>query len=302
MMTVGQKRIRAEGAVMRRLLVALGVLASTSSVFAGEFDLPTLRGSNQFVPASPTYYPWSGAYAGGQLGYSGAGVNFGGGVSDIAAFLVRNTVLESVVSELTTLPKAETSGSSFGAFIGRNFRWDDLILGVEVNYSRGVIRSSATDSVSVIYANDAGAPPGHHFVYDPLTVTGSASIRVTDLATFRARAGWAVDQFMPYGFVALAVARADVSRSATVFTIRRDFPDAEDPPLVPIPDEVIGPNSRAEEKNGGFYAGYAAGLGADVAVLPNVFLRGEWEIVHLPNIKGMSITLNSLRGGIGMKF
>jgi opacity protein-like surface antigen len=90
-----------------------------------------------------------------------------------------------------------------------------------------------------------------------------------------------------------------------VFTIRRDFPDPQTPPtppLTPIPDEVIGPNTRSEVKNGGFYVGYAAGMGLDVAVWPNVFLRGEWEIVHLPNIKGVSITLNSLRGGVGMKF
>src|SRR6266849_101398 len=276
---------------MRRLLVAVGLVASMSDAFAGEFELPILRGSEAFAPAASPYR-WNGAYFGGQFGHSSAGVDFGGGVSDLASFIVRDTVLESVVAGMTTtLSKADTNANSFGGFAGYNFQFEDAVLGFEVSYSHTALNVGATDSLSVIYANDAGAPPGHHFVYDPLTVGGTAAIRITDLMTFRARAGWAAGQFLPYAFVGFAAARADVSRSATVSFTRKDFPDATTPPtppIDPIPNGTFD-QTRSDVKNGGFYFGYTGGLGLEIAVMPNVFLRGEWESVVLPNVQKLGI-------------
>ncbi len=286
---------------MRRLLVAVGLLASMSDAFAGEFELPVLRGSEGFAPAG-SVYRWNGAYFGGQFGHSSAGVDFGAGVGDVASFIVRDTVLESVVAGMTTLRKADTNGNSFGGFAGYNFQFEDAVLGFEVNYSRMSLNTSATDSLSVIYANDAGAPSGHHFVYSPLTVGGTAAIRITDLMTLRARAGWAAGQFLPYAFVGFAAARADVSRSGTVSFTRRDFPDPTIPPIFPIPDSPFGPVTRTDVKDGGFYFGYTGGLGLEIAVMPNVFLRGEWESVVLPNVQKLGININTLRAGVGMRF
>jgi outer membrane immunogenic protein len=284
---------------MRRLLVAVGLLASMSNVFAGEFEMPVLRGSEGFAPAG-SVYRWNGAYVGAHFGHSSAGVDFGGGVSDLASFIVRSTVLEPVVAGMTTtLRKADTNSNSFGGFAGYNFQFEDAVLGFEVSYSRTALSTAATDSISVIYSNDAGAPPGHHFVYDPLTVSGSAAIRITDLMTLRARAGWAAGQFLPYAFVGFAAARADVSRSATVFTIRRDLPD---PGVTPIAPDTIGPLTRSETKDSGYYFGYTGGLGLEIAVFPSVFLRAEWEAIVLPNIQSMGVNINTLRAGIGMRF
>ena len=52
---------------MRRLLVVLGLLASISGTAAQEFEIPTLRGTDSFVPDAPgpLYRPrWSGFYIG----------------------------------------------------------------------------------------------------------------------------------------------------------------------------------------------------------------------------------------------
>jgi hypothetical protein len=48
-------------AVMRRLLIALGLIGLFSPAFAADYGLPrydppTLRGSDTFVPAYPTYF------------------------------------------------------------------------------------------------------------------------------------------------------------------------------------------------------------------------------------------------------
>jgi outer membrane immunogenic protein len=125
MMSDAPERIRAtKGIVMRRLLVAVGLLASMSDALAGEFELPVLRGSEGF------------AYFGAHFGHSSAGVDFGDGVRDLAAFVVRDTVLEPIVAGMTTLSKADTSANSFGGFAGYNFQFEDAVLGFEVNYSR----------------------------------------------------------------------------------------------------------------------------------------------------------------------
>src|SRR2546421_2802870 len=103
---------------MRCLVVALGLIASSCGALGQEFELPTLRGSDAWVPAAPAFGGWSGFYVGGQMGYTTAGADFRDGVSDLASFAVRNTVLEPVVSGLKTLPKADTNGSSYGWFAG----------------------------------------------------------------------------------------------------------------------------------------------------------------------------------------
>src|SRR5262249_39569210 len=152
---------------------------------------------------------------------------------------------------------------------------------------------SSSTAPTVLVSNDAGAPPGHHFQYS-LTVGGGETIRLTDLATFRARAGWIAGQFLPYGFIGLAVARADVNRSATVTTVRRDFPAPQTPPLTPIATG-FSTATTSDVQNGGFYFGYGAGIGLDVFLTPTVFARGEWEYVVIPDIRGLNFTMNTVR-------
>ena len=54
---------------MRRWLVGFCLIGLTSHAAAGEFELPTLRGSSPFIPEAPKYARWSGFYFGGQVGY-----------------------------------------------------------------------------------------------------------------------------------------------------------------------------------------------------------------------------------------
>jgi opacity protein-like surface antigen len=300
---VGKRIASNQEAVMRRLLVVLGLIASVSSASAADYDTPVLRGSEEFVPAppAPTYVPrWAGFYAGVQAGYSSSRVGFGSGVGDLAAFAVRDTVLEPVVKGMTTLQNVDTSASSFGGYFGYNSKWESLILGFEVNYSHMALQASSTDSNSLTYSNDTGAPPGHHFIY-PLTVSGSSTVRVTDLATFRARAGWTMGQFLPYAFVGVAVARADVARSATVKSDPFDNPDPSIPAITPITFSPIL-KTESDVKNGGFYVGYAAGIGLEFEIMPRVIARGEWEYVELPNVKNTGVSINTVRAGLGYKF
>src|SRR5882757_6061761 len=298
---IGDVSERFQEAVMRRLPVVIGLIASITGASAQEYEYetpPILRGSEALMPTPPsTYTRWKGVYAGGQFGFTAEGANFGNGVNDLAASIVRNTILEPVVQNLATLPKGNSNGSNFGGFFGYNTQWEGTVLGFEINYSRVSVSVGSSATIPpLLVSNDAGAPSGHHFVYG-INESGSATVRITDLATFRARAGWIAGQFLPYGFIGVAVARADVSRSATVLWTRTDLPDNGDPPL-----NAAGGGTQSDVQNGGFYYGYTAGIGMDVFVMPNVFLRGEWEFVQLPNIKGLNVNMNNLRAAVGMKF
>ena len=151
-----------------------------------------------------------------------------------------------------TLPQSTTNSTQFGGFLGYNIQWDNLVLGVDGGYNRP---SSLNKSV--------------------VSGTASSSLKLVDYATFRARAGYAFGQFLPYGFVGAAAGRMNYSTVSSTVTGSRD-------------------NAYA--------AGFVAGLGVDVALLPNVFLRGEYEYVVFSPVGSIRSSLNSARVGIGVRF
>jgi len=285
---------------MRRLLIALGLIASICGARAQELELPAPPDSQVLLSPPPAGFAgWSGIYVGGQVGYSADRVDFGNNVNDLAGYILRDSVLASAVSNFTVLPKVSTSGTTYGWFAGFNSQWEGAMLGIELNYNHTTLDPSTADSETVRIANDAGAPSGHHFIYDPFTVLGTSAFHITDIATLRGRAGWTAGQFMPYAFLGAAVVRADVQRTATVSYTRTDYPDNQNPPIPPLPTYNFPPATYGERQNGKFFFGYAAGLGIDICVMPNVFLRGEWEFVDMQSMKA---NINSLRTGIGIKF
>jgi outer membrane immunogenic protein len=305
---------------MRRLLLAVAMMGLVADASAGEFELPVLRGSSSdfapspWVPAPPTYTRWSGFYAGGHVSGTIAGMDFGTSARSLVSFATRNSVLESHVTSWTTLPKGDTSAAGFGGFVGYNFQWDDVTLGVEANYTRSTLSKSASDSLSRSFIDNTNAPAGHEYTYDA-TVTATSAVTLTDFGTFRARGGWAAGNFMPYGFAGLAVARANVTRSATVTATRTDNfniittqfdPITGAPITVSTPQSIttnlVLPPTQNDGQTGAYAFGYTAGGGMDVLLMTNLFLRGEYEFVQFPNIKGTKINLNTVRFGGGLKF
>ena len=305
-----------------RLLVFCAAAAIVGSqAFAGSIDGSVLRGSAngsydgepvaappRFVPGSPVYRRWEGVYFGGHAGIAGAGVDFGNGTRSLIDYILRNDVVGTHVADWTTLSKTGDTRGIYGGFVGYNSQWDgNLIIGLEANYSRvlkGGLGGSAADSMTRVFNDDAQAPATHHYFYTA-TVSSSASAQITDYATARARAGVVIDRFLPYAFLGAAVARVDVIRSATVSYTRHDIPDSVTPPAPPIAPEAdysFGPQTRGVNRKGVFAYGYTGGLGLDVALLPNVFVRAEWEYVQLFPVQDFKIHIGTGRVGVGIKF
>src|SRR5258708_10578282 len=60
-------------AAMRCLLAALGLIGLLTPAVAADYELPTLRGSQMFIPAAPAYFSCERPYAGCPDGATGTG-------------------------------------------------------------------------------------------------------------------------------------------------------------------------------------------------------------------------------------
>jgi outer membrane immunogenic protein len=269
---------------MRRFLLAAVMFGATAGAHAA--DMPDfLRGS---LPAGPApTVNWRGFYVGGQYGYGSSDENFNGATSNMIAPLVANNVIQQtgVADWNIGLGKQSARTSAFGGFAGYNSQWDDVILGVEASYLHGNFGGTSTGSEGPLVF-----PLG---AFDhAVGATSQASIAISDMATFRARAGYAYGCFLPYAFAGGALGNADISRSVRVT-------DAVGTsllgPFTPLPDL----SSNDIEHNHLVY-GYTAGIGIDINLIGGLFMRGEWEYTRFTATVDTSI--NTVRGGLGYRF
>ena len=281
---------------MRWVFAALFGLTLATPAFAA--DLGMLRGSY------PTYN-WGGFYGGVQAGYSSAVINSSQSASADIAFLLRDTAIEQDqdISAWTVLGNRTPTDTNYGGFIGYNSLWEDAVLGGEISYSHGSLAAISTDSISRSFVDSTNLPTGHHYFYD-VTVGAQSSIRITDIATFRGRAGWQAGMFLPYAFVGLAVGRADVANSGTVSYTAVDEPDLQTPPtpqLTPL-SPLAFDETQTSGQNGAFMYGFTTGLGLDVALMSNIFARGEVEYIYFAPVDGTQVSLWTGRVGAAYKF
>jgi len=291
---------------MRRLLLAAVTIGVVSGARAA--DMPDfLRGS---IPAAPVTRNWDGWYAGGQVSYSAVASDFTNSVVGLTNFIFRDSVLQQPTSQFGLLAKTTTQGSGFGAFVGRNYQWEDLVFGVEANYNyfdRLSTSTSASNSLDIVNPAGQVSAPGVTTTYG-VTLTGRSAVQIKDAITFRGRAGWATGNFLPYVFGGLAVGRMDVSRSVTSNVTRRDDVTSTDAfgnttttrgPTLFVPAQS---QTLIEQRTNAFVAGWTAGLGMEYMLWGNLFMRGEWEYVKFLSVKNTVVQANNLRAAIGYKF
>jgi outer membrane immunogenic protein len=275
---------------MRWVVCAVVVLGLARPALAQDFDV--LRGSQSVGPASFTN--WSGFYFGGQGTYASGGGNFAQATGPLISYLLRNTTVEQDfnISAWQVLGKSDSTTTGFGGFAGYNSQWTNLILGVEANYTHAQWFGSSSDTLA--RRMDASGT-----TYN-VSVTGTSSITLNDYGTLRARAGYVMGNFLPYGFVGFAIGSADITKTATVSDIETSDSTGQ----------VIGclggslPSCTLTDTNNRtqFIYGYSAGLGMDWAVTQNFFLRGEYEYIQFINLGGLDLYLNNVRLGGGFKF
>ena len=273
-------------------MASLLLISMSATVASADdvFDDSLLRGP--FSSSGQAPVRWDGFYAGGQVGHSNLTTDFGNGTSSLVAYILRNSLVEAEgqVSSWTTLPSVVATGSSYGGFAGYNYQMDELVIGAEVAYNHpSSLQSSASDSIARSVVTSDG-------YQNDVLVTAQAALRLIDYATARARAGYAIGQFLPYAFVGAAVGRFQYTTSATVTASGADISGGGGAPY------TFGPQTNTTTKNNAYAIGLEFGLGTEVAILPNVFLRGEWEYIYFSNIDKIKPTLNTARVGLGLRF
>jgi outer membrane immunogenic protein len=271
---------------MRRVLLAIAMLGMAASAQAADMPEDFLRGS--FSGSAPTVN-WRGFYAGGQYGYGSSTENFNGSTNSMLSALIGNLVVsETGIGQANLqLGKVSSHMQGFGAFAGYNWQWDDVVAGLEMSYLHGNLGGSASASEAFTTTNRLSDGFFHS-----VSATSQAQIAISDMATFRARAAYSYNCFLPYAFAGFALGNADISRTVTVNDSAGNSVFGPFTQFVPL-------TSTQGTSNHMIY-GYTAGLGMDINLVGGLFMRAEWEYVRF--VDQVDTSINTVRAGLGYKF
>jgi outer membrane immunogenic protein len=275
---------------MRGVVIVLAVmLGVVSAARAADMpDLPILRGG--FTDGLTTSrVNWEGFYVGGQAGYGSSDEKFAGtNANMLSALLDHNVIQEMGVSQWNLgLGGQSARSSAFGAFGGYNLQWDDVVLGVEVSYMHGSFGGASHATKELV----SGTALSDSLFHD-VAVDSSASISISDMATFRGRAAYAWGCFLPYAFGGFALGNADISRSVIV----HDAVSA----TIAGPFAPLATLSATDAVHNHLVYGFTGGLGVDINLIGGLFMRAEWEYLRFTT--NVDTNINTVRAGLGYKF
>jgi outer membrane immunogenic protein len=266
----------------------VAAIVGTATV-AQAADMPDFLRGSFTAPVARTN--WQGFYIGGQASYGAADMDFTNSGQDLLAKLLNNVDVEQQfnISKWPLQSKTSTQNSGFGGFAGYNAQWTDVVAGVELNYIHGKFNNSNSGSQGRTF----------FFPTDYQTTafaSSSSSMNVTDYGSLRVRGGYAFGCFLPYLFGGVALGQANINRRAdtTLFYQYVGSPTTPKPNIGPVSDTLT------DTANAHFIYGYSGGLGIDMMLFANVFVRAEWEYMRFT--APVDTTINTVRAGIGYKF
>lgn len=270
---------------MRRFLLSAAMCGVMTGANAA--DLPFLRGSFTDGLTSSSVN-WSGFYAGGQAGYGSSDENFTGSNANLISQVLDHNLIQDMGVSSWDLGwgKASARAAAYGAFGGYNWQWDDVVLGVDASWLHGSFGGSATAYKELV----STAPLADGNFHD-VAVNSTASISITDMATFRGRAAYAFGCFLPYAFGGFALGNANIAHSVSVS-------DSSGTTLAGLGQPLILSASNIAHNH--LIYGYTGGLGVDINIVGGLFARAEWEYVHFSSTVDTSV--NTVRAGLGYKF
>jgi outer membrane immunogenic protein len=276
---------------MRRFLLVAAMVATATATQAA--DMPDFLRGSFTAPVARTN--WQGFYIGGQASYGAADMDFTNSGQDLLKKLLNNIDVENQfnISSWPLQEKTSTQNSGFGGFLGYNAQWTDVVVGVELNYIHGKFFNSSTGSQgrSFFFPTD---------YLTTATITSSSSMNVRDYGSLRVRGGYALGCFLPYLFGGVALGQADINRVAS-YDLRYKYIGTQVPPLPDLPSDGSSfRKSLPDDANAHFIYGYSGGLGVDMMIFANLFLRAGWEYMRFT--APVDTTINTVRAGIGYKF
>ena len=252
-------------------------------------DLPILRGG--FTEGLGSNVNWGGAYIGGHASHGAADMDFTNSGQDLLAKLLNNVDLEGQfnISKWPLMGKSHMQNSGFGGFIGYNYQFTETVIGIELNYTHGNFYGANSGSQARVFQF-----PTNYVT--SATASSSASMKITDFGSLRARAGYNLGSFLPYGFVGFGMGQANINRRADIDLDYRYVGSA----VPPLPN-YGGFDSLTDNAPSQFILGFAGGAGIDIMLYSGLFLRAEYEHLRI-SAKNVETSINTVKAGLGYKF
>lgn len=273
--------------------IALALALATLGFGSGRaFAADYLRGAyaGEQEPRAAAGPDWAGVYGGVHAGMSSGQTD----PRSLSGALAKNAMPNAGIHQellLATINIRETNkrAVSYGAFVGMNWLWDDVVLGIEGDYSHSNLAANSSSGPYALFRDVNSVR---------YTVSSSATsrARISDWATLRGRVGYAAGMFMPYLTAGVAFGSVD-SRATTSGTFSTESLNL--PPTFPT---INGTFSGVVGRRGITY-GSAVGAGVDMQIIPNTFLRAEWQYINFASGgQRPDISINTARVAGGVKF
>lgn len=267
------------------VLCAVAIVAACNTVQAADL------GDDYFLRGPVSSVRWDGFVAGAQIGGSQLNADFTDSTRQLVGNILRSSTLEAEanVSDWNVLGTKTVTGVQYGGFVGYNWQFGDIVLGVDAAYNYMGTRFYASDGPTTfgLVTTTSGGTVNN------VTINARSSLAMLDYATARVRAGWAWGQVLPYAFVGAAVGRFDYSTTVKVTVVQKN---------PGTPPTTFNPPAESSAKTDMLQPGIVAGLGMDWALMPNLFLRAEWEYAAFGELKGIRPTVNTARVGLAFRF
>ncbi len=301
-------------------LVCLSVAAPMTAQMtaqAADLDFGALRGGAFEPAAAPSPDIWDGIYLGGHGGWSSASFGFGDVFRSPVAQALRATAIESTLgaSGLLHAQDMRRDGTSFGAFAGVNYQFDETVIGVELDYTHSGLKGRSADAIGREIVDRVGYLRG-------ADLSGDATTQIKDYATIRARVGYTVAGFMPFVTGGFAIGRAQIAETVAVRGYEYDQAAYRSNQALTDPSKrvyvgnsgyrtflqddpgnsVLAPPDVFTPSKEKIVGGIAAGAGLEYAITPNLLLRAEYQYVLFNDFDGHKLNLNTVRGGAAVKF
>lgn len=260
------------------------------SAMAADFFGSALRGSI----APPVYQdvsPWDGFYVGGSAGYTSGDFKPKSGAYSTIAPQVRGTSLDAATNLRQDLsPNAKNArDGAYGGIIGYNTTWEDVVLGVEADYNRTNLKGDSQLQVGRQVIDSLG-------VLHQYTASSQVASKVTDIASIRARVGYAYGDALPFLTLGVGLIHGTSTVNASITDQGTDT--ATPPKYAPFVVTYSG-GYRNRDK---WAAGLAAGAGIDYALTRSLFVRAEYQYMRFTSFGGTEVNLNSARVSMAAKF
>ena len=271
--------------------IALALALSAIGIGGNAKAADYLRGAyaGETAPRSAAAPDWAGVYGGVHASASTGQFDPTAFSSPLAHAALPNSTIEDLLRNTINLRSTNKMAYGFGGFIGINYLWDEVVMGLEADYTRSSLNGTSTFGPYGL-SRDVGTERWG------VTSTSTTRGRITDWGTIRGRIGYAAGMFMPYFTAGLAIGNVD-GRASTTGTWSNT--STATPPAHPV---VTGNFDGVVGRRGISY-GATFGGGVDMQLLPNTFLRTEYQHIQFAGGgKRPDISINTARVGGGIKF